>query len=55
MLAFSAVQTSGQTGVTFEFRQPWWYDICVFLSLIGWALAIGGLCVFFPKSRGSGA
>jgi hypothetical protein len=55
MLAFSVVQTSGQTGVTFEFRQPWWYNICVFLSLIGWALAIGGLCVFFPKSRGSGA
>lgn len=55
MLAFSAVQTSGQTGVTFEFRQPWWYDICVLLSLVGWALAIGGLCFFFPKSRSSGA
>jgi hypothetical protein len=55
MLAFSAVQTSGQAGVTFEFRQPWWYNICVFLSLLGWAFAIVGLCFFFPKSRGSGA
>jgi hypothetical protein len=52
MLAFSAVQTTGQAGVTFEFRQPWWYNICVWISLAGWAVALG-LCVFLPRGRSS--
>jgi hypothetical protein len=51
MLAFSAVQTTGQAGVTFEFRQPWWYNVCVWTSLVGWTLALLALCVFFPKDK----
>jgi hypothetical protein len=50
MLAFSAVQTTGQAGVTFEFRQPWWYNVCAWTSLAGWAVALG-LCVFLPKDK----
>lgn len=52
MLAFSAVQTTGQAGVTFEFRQPRWYNLCAWISLAGWALALG-LCFFLPRSRSS--
>jgi hypothetical protein len=52
MLAFSAVQTTGQACVTFEFRQPWWYNLCAWTYLAGWAVALG-LCVFLPKSRSS--
>ncbi len=52
MLAFSAVQTTGQAGVTFEFRQPWWYNVCAWTSLAGWAAALG-LCVFIPRGRSS--
>jgi len=52
MLAFSAVQTTGQAGVTFEFQQPWWYNLCAWTSLVGWALALG-LCVFLPRGRSS--
>jgi hypothetical protein len=52
MLAFSAVQTTGQAGVTFEFRQPWWYNVCAWTSLTGWAAALG-LCVFLPRGRSS--
>lgn len=40
MLAFSCVQTTGETGVTFVFRQPWWYNICIWASLVGWLAAV---------------
>ena len=40
MLAFSGVQTTGETGVTFAFRQPWWYNICIWASLLGWLAAV---------------
>ena len=40
MLAFSGVQTTGETGVTFAFRQPWWYNICIWASLVGWLAAV---------------
>jgi uncharacterized membrane protein YfhO len=40
MLAFSGVQTTGETGVTFAFRQPWWYDACIWASLVGWLAAV---------------
>jgi hypothetical protein len=40
MLAFSCVQTTGETGVTFAFRQPWWYNICIWASLVGWLAAV---------------
>ena len=52
MLAFSAVQTTGQAGVAVEFQQPWWYNLCAWTSLVGWALALG-LCVFLPRGRSS--
>jgi hypothetical protein len=52
MLAFSAVQTTGQAGVAFEFQQPWWYNHCAWTSLAGWAVALG-LCVFLPRGRSS--
>jgi hypothetical protein len=52
MLAFSAVQTTGQAEVTFEFRQPRWYNLCAWTSLVGWAVALG-LCVFLPRGRSS--
>jgi hypothetical protein len=51
MLAFSGVQTSGHSGVTFEFRQPWWYGVCVWTSLAGWVAALVSLCVRFPRHR----
>jgi hypothetical protein len=54
MLAFSGVQTTGQSGVVFEFRQPWWYSVCACISLAGWAAALG-LCVFLPMGRSSSA
>jgi len=50
MLAFSGVQTRGQSGVIFEFRQPWWYGVCVVTSLAGWAVALVALCFVF-RSR----
>jgi len=53
MLAFSGVQTTGQSAVTFEFRQPWWYSICALVSLAGWFVAIVALCLFFPKTKGA--
>jgi len=51
MLAFSGIQTSGQSGVIFEFRQPWWYGVCVWTSLAGWAAALVSLCVRLPRRR----
>ena len=53
MLAFSGVQTTGQAGVIFEFRQPWWYNICALVSLAGWFVAIFALYLFFPKTKGA--
>jgi len=53
MLAFSGVQTTGQSGVVFEFRQPWWYSICALVSLAGWFVATVALCLFFPKTKGA--
>jgi hypothetical protein len=47
MLAFSGVQTSGQSGIVFEFRQPWWYGVCVWVSLAGWGVALVALCFVF--------
>jgi hypothetical protein len=51
MLAFSGVQTRGQSGVIFEFRQPWWYGVCVLISLTAWAAALVSLCIRFPRHR----
>jgi hypothetical protein len=51
MLAFSAVETSGKEGIVFEFRPPWWYDVCVCLSLVGWVSALAALCLYFPNRR----
>ena len=51
MLAFSAVQTNGQAGVTFEFRQPWWYNVCAWASLAGWAAVLVSLWLSFSRHR----
>jgi len=50
MLAFSAVQTTGQAGVTFEFQQPWWYNLCAWTSLAGWVALLAGLW-FLPRRK----
>lgn len=39
-LAFSAVQTDGAHEVTFEFRQPWWYNVCVWAGATAWFAAL---------------
>lgn len=49
LLAFSAVKTSGKERIVFEFRAPWWYGVCVWISLAGWALAV--VCLFLPRTR----
>jgi len=54
LLAYSAVRTSGHAAVTFEFKQPWWYNVCVWMSLAGWVSALVLLCPGLPR-RGSGA
>jgi hypothetical protein len=50
LLGFSAVKTSGEAGVVFEFRQPWWYNYCAWTAVISWAGAVVFL-VFFRKAR----
>jgi len=42
-LAFSAVQTDGTHEVTFEFRQPWWYNVCIYIGFASWLVALGFL------------
>ena len=42
-LAFSAVQTDGTHEVTFEFRQPWWYNVCIYIGCASWLVAFGFL------------
>ncbi len=39
-LAFSAVHTDGTHEVTFEFRQPWWYNVCVWTGATAWFAAL---------------
>lgn len=46
LLAFSAVKTSGQKSVVFEFRPPWWYGACVYTSLVCWIATLVTLCFF---------
>jgi hypothetical protein len=61
MLAFSAVQTSGKEAVVFKFREPWWYGVCIWTGLSGWA-AVLALLLFslanqraFPLQKSSGS
>ena len=42
-LAFPAVQTDGTHEVTFEFRQPWWYNVCIYIGCASWLMALGFL------------
>ena len=42
-LAFSAVQTDGTHEVTFEFREPWWYNVCIYIGFASWLVALGFL------------
>jgi hypothetical protein len=42
-LAFSAVQTDGTHEVTFEFREPWWYNFCIYIGFASWLVALGFL------------
>ena len=42
-LAFSAVQTDGTHEVTFEFREPWWYNVCIYIGFASWLGALGFL------------
>jgi hypothetical protein len=43
LLAFSAVKTDGTEPVTFEFREPWWYNWCAWSAIAGWIVAVGFL------------
>jgi hypothetical protein len=47
-LAFSAVQTDGTHEVTFEFREPWWYNVCAWSGIAAWIVAL----IFLIVGRG---
>ena len=47
-LSFSAVQTDGTHEVTFEFREPWWYNVCAWTGIIAWFTAL----IFLIVGRG---
>lgn len=42
-LAFSAIKTDGTQEVRFEFRPPWWYNICLYIGFAAWVGASGFL------------
>ena len=44
-LAFSAVQTDGTHEVTFEFREPWWYNVCIYIGFASWLVVLGFLII----------
>jgi hypothetical protein len=42
-LAFSAIKTDGSQKVRFEFRPPWWYNLCLYIGFAAWMGALGFL------------
>lgn len=52
MLAFSAVRTDGKNSVVFEFRPPWWYDVCAWTGVAGWVAAAVFLLTGFKPGGG---